>query len=414
MNITVYSHYFHPEIGAPSARISELARQWINQGNSVQVVTGFPNHPGGKIYPGYTKNTYLYESIDGIDVHRHWTYITPNEGVIKRTLGHISFLPSALFISNRKLQKPDIVIGTSPTLFAAHAAAKTGKRRDVPFIMEVRDLWPAIFVELGILKNKYLIRALERWEMSLYRKASRIVTVTEAFRHNLIERGISPEKIVTIPNGADIDFWTPIKISNELRHKLNIDGKFIVLYIGAHGISHALIKIIDSAEKLKEEKNILFLFVGEGAEKKKLIEYANSKGLENIRFHEPVDKNTVKEFYDLADVCLVPLRNIPLFDSFIPSKMFEIMAMEKPIIGSVRGEPADILKKSQGALVVEPENSTQISEAIYTLYKDRSIGIEIGKKGHEFVKRFYSRTVLAEKYTKVLSVTIKNYNNNRP
>jgi glycosyltransferase involved in cell wall biosynthesis len=409
MNIIIYSHYFHPEIGAPSARISELARHWIMQRNSVQVVTCFPNHPGGKLYPGYTKGMYLRESLDGIEIHRHWTYITPNEGVLRRTLGHASYLPSALIVSNRRIKKPDIIIGTSPTLFAAQAASSIGRRLRVPFVMEVRDLWPAIFVELGILKNKYLIRILEKWEMNLYRKATSIVTVTEAFRNNLIERGLSPDKIVTIPNGADVEFWSPINHSNDLRNELNIHGKFVVLYMGAHGISHALIKIIDSAERLRSENDILFLFVGEGAEKRKLIEYARSRRLNNIRFHDPVDKNSVKEFYDIADVCLVPLRNIPLFDTFIPSKLFEILAMEKPIIGSLRGEPADILKKSGSALVVEPENSKEIAEAIHTLYNNRSMGLEMGKKGREFVKRFYSRSELSKKYLKVLSDSIDKY-----
>jgi glycosyltransferase involved in cell wall biosynthesis len=412
MNIAVYSHYFHPEIGAPSARIYDLSRQWINNGNSVQVITCFPNHPGGRLYTGYTKARYMYESIDGIDVHRHWTYITRNEGVMKRTLGHLSFLPFALYISNRKIQNPDVVVGTSPTLFAAQAASSTGGRRRVPFVMEIRDLWPAIFVELGVLKNKKLIRTLERWEMNLYGKATTIVTVTEAFRQNLIERGISSEKVITIPNGADVEFWSPSEAMSDLRDKLNLDGKFVVLYIGAHGISHALIKIIDCAEILKTEKNISFLFVGEGAEKRHLIEYAQTKGLNNIQFLDPVKKNEVKEYYELADVCLVPLRDIPLFDNFIPSKMFEIMAMEKPIIGSVRGESADILKKSEGALVVEPENSIQISDAIDTLYKNPLMGPEMGKKGREFVKRYYSRAVLSKKYLKVLSDSIHNYIDN--
>lgn len=409
MNITLYTHYFHPEIGAPSARMYDLSRQWINRGHSVQAVTCFPNHPGGKIYPGYAKNKYYHEIIDRIHVHRHWTYITPNEGVLKKALGHISYLPSALLISNRNIDKPDIVVGTSPTLFAAQAASITGSRKRIPFIMEVRDLWPAIFVELGIITNKYLIRALERWEMRLYRKAAAIVTVTEAFRKNIIDRGIPSEKVFTIPNGADVDYWSPVEDTNELRNKLNVKDKFVVLYIGAHGISHALRKIIDSAEKLKDNENIQFLFVGDGAEKKQLMEYANSKSLGNIRFHEPVDKNTVKKFYSLADVCLVPLRNISLFNTFIPSKMFEIMAMEKPIIGSVRGESADILDKSNAALVVEPENCTEIAKAVRYLYENKSIGEEMGKNGREYVTNHYSRSALAERYMTVLTEAQKRY-----
>src|SRR5438874_359517 len=167
MNIAYYSHYFTPEIGAPSARIYDLARQWLETGNQVQVVTCFPNHPTGRLYPGYQHQWYLHESLDGIEVHRHWTYVTPNKGFVKKTLGHLSYVPAARFISGRHIASPEVVIGTSPTLFAAMAAAGFARRRKIPFIMEVRDLWPAIFVELGIIRNPSLIRCLERWEMGL-------------------------------------------------------------------------------------------------------------------------------------------------------------------------------------------------------------------------------------------------------
>ena len=167
MNIAYYSHYFAPEIGAPSARIYDLARQWLSFGHRVEVVTCFPNHPLGKMYPGYSSRPYMRENLDGIVAHRHWTYVTPNEGFIRKTLGHVSYLPSAFLLSTRRLQEPDVVIGTSPTFFAAMAAAAAGVRRRIPFIMEVRDLWPAVMVELGVLRNRLMIRALERLEMSL-------------------------------------------------------------------------------------------------------------------------------------------------------------------------------------------------------------------------------------------------------
>src|SRR5215216_1489926 len=185
MNIAYYSHYFMPEIGAPSARIYDLSRQWLALGHTVQVVTCFPNHPLGKLYSGYKSGIYMREEIDGIDVHRHWTYITPNKGFVKKTVGHISYLPSARLLSNRRLVKPDVAIGTSPTFFAAMAARSIAKVRRIPFIMEVRDLWPAIFVELGVLRNPRLIRLLEKWELALYGQATKVVTVTEAFRRNL-------------------------------------------------------------------------------------------------------------------------------------------------------------------------------------------------------------------------------------
>lgn len=413
MNIAYYSHYFAPEIGAPSARIYDLARQWLSFGHRVEVVTCFPNHPLGKLYPGYTSRPYVRETLEGIDVHRHWTYVTPNEGFVKKTLGHVSYLPSAFLLSTRRLQQPDVVIGTSPTFFAAMAAAAAGMRRRIPFIMEVRDLWPAVIVELGMLRNRQMIRALEWLEMSLYHRARRVVTVTEAFRRDLIDRGIPARKVFTIPNGADVDFWQPTEPTLELRRRLGLEDRFVVLYIGAHGISHALSRLLESAGRLQEHPQIQFVFVGEGAEKEQLVRQAREAGLKNAQFLDSVAKEGVKEFYALADVCLVPLRDIPLFDTFIPSKMFEIMAMSKPIVGSLRGEAADILRRSGGGIVVEPEDSSAIAGAILRLYHQREQALEMGRRGREFVVENYSRRLLAARYMKIMEEAVDEYRGER-
>lgn len=409
MNIVYYSHYFTPEIGAPSARIYDLSKEWIGSGHSVQVVTCFPNHPSGRLYPGYHQTMYMEEGLDGIRVHRHWTFITPNKGFIKKTIGHVSYLPSAILLSNPRLKPFDVAIASSPTFFAALAGVSAGKRYKVPFIMEIRDLWPAIFVDLGVIRNRRVVSWLEKLEMFLYRQATSIVTVTEAFRNNLIERGIPPRKIFTIPNGADVKFWSPIDDPADLRQSLGLKDSFVVLYIGAHGISHALGRILDSAVQLKNQENMHFLFVGEGAEKAELVRRANELRLKNVLFHEPVNKEGVRRFYTLADICLVPLRNIPLFDSFIPSKMFEIMAMERPIVGSVRGEAADILRRSKSALVVEPENPKAIAESILYLYHHGKKRRAMGQEGRKFVAENYSRRSTANKYLEVLSEAVDVY-----
>lgn len=413
MNIAYYSHYFVPEIGAPSARIADMSQQWIKMGHRVQVVTCFPNHPMGKLYPGYSSRLYLCENWKGIDVHRHWTYITPNKGFIKKTLGHVSYLPSALLLSNTHMSVPDVAVGTSPTFFAAMAAAGFAMRHRLPFIMEVRDLWPAIFVELGVLRNPRLIRWLERLEFFLYRRATRIVTVTEAFRRNLIGRGVPQEKVFTIPNGADIDFWKPQEPSKRLRKHLDLENSFVVLYIGAHGISHALGRILESANLLREYPQIRFLFIGEGADKEQLVRQAQQLRLKNVTFLNSVKRDKVLEFYALADVCLVPLKNISLFETFIPSKMFEIMAMARPIIGSLNGEAADILRRSGGAIVVEPEDTRAIADSILYLIGHREQARAMGQRGRAFVTDHYSRRTLAGAYIAVMKETVAEYRGTR-
>jgi glycosyltransferase involved in cell wall biosynthesis len=409
MNIACFSHYFSPEIGAPSARIQELAREWLKQGHGVQVVTCFPNHPAGTIYPGYDARLYLREEMDGIVVHRHWSYITPNKGIVRRSLGHASFFPAALLISNRRMTRPDVAIGTSPTFFAAMAASRLARKHGIPFVMEVRDLWPAVFVELGIVRSRRLIRLLERWEMSLYRRASTIVTVTEAFRRDLIRRGIPAGKVHTVYNGADVQYWKPMEAPDDLREQLGLSGHFVVLYLGAHGLSQALCRILESARLLEADRDVQFLFVGDGAEKQSLVRQADTSRLRNVRFIDPVGKDEARRFYALANVSLVPLKDIPLFDSFIPSKMYEIMAMERPTIGSVRGEAAEILKRSEGAVVVAPEDSQAIAGAIRSLKQNPERARRMGRQARRFVVEHFSRRTLALDYSRILADSVSAF-----
>lgn len=409
MNIAWYSHYFSPEVGAPSARINDLSRCFINRGHSVNVNTCYPNHPKGVLYQGYHHGLYMAERISEIDVSRYWSYIAPNKGIVKKLTGHVSFMASAIAQSHRNPIRSDVVIGTSPTFFAAMGAATRGFRCKIPFIMEVRDLWPAIFVELGVLKNPFLIRMLEMLELWLYRKATRVVTVTESFRKDLINRGVAPDKVVNIPNGADVDFWQPMDSTSFMRSKLGLENKFVILYIGAHGISHALTRILECAKELKDTSDIHFLFVGDGAEKPELIEYSQRQQLKNVSFHGSVGKEQVRSFYALSDICLVPLRNIPLFDSFIPSKMFEVMAMARPIVASLKGESAGIVEKSGGGLVTEPENVAEIKRSILHLYYNRQLCADLGKKGRQFVCENYSRQALADKYLRTIEGAIEAY-----
>lgn len=403
MRIAVYSHYYRPEIGAPSARIGDLASAWLPGGHDVHVATCFPNHPNGLLYPGYQGGWYRRERIDGVEVHRSWSYITPNKGILRKTLGHASLWASSRLTSTRRMPRPDCVIGTSPTFFAAMAARACARRHRVPFVMEVRDLWPAIFVDLGVIRNRTIIRLLERWELSLYRSAARIVTVTESFRDHLIARGVAPDKVVTITNGADTDYWRPDpEGAARLRSELGLGDAFVVLYVGAHGISQGLAAHLRAAARLAGDPRVQFVFVGEGADKPKLTAEAQRQGFGNVRFLDPVDKARVRAFYSLGDLCLVPLRDVPLFDTFIPSKMFEIMSAGRPVLGSVRGEAARILERSGAARVVPPEDDAALARAIGELAAQPVELAEMSRRGRAYVEAHYSRRELARRYLEVL------------
>ncbi len=410
MKINLICHYYPPEIGAPQARLSEMAGEWVKQGHYVTVLTGFPNHPTGVIPSEYRGKIFMEEAVNGIRIWRHWLYATPNEGLFKKTFAHLSFMTTIILFSLFRGKRPDVFIVSSPNFFSVISAYIISRVRRVPYIFEVRDLWPGIFIELGILKNRSLIRLFELIEMFLYRKSAEVVPVTNGFADDMIRRGIPPNKIEVITNGVDLDRYQANHGNADLRARIGLsEDKFVILYIGAHGISHGLPKVLDAAKSLHTEKDVHFLFVGEGAVKSNLVELARSKSLKNVTFLPGQPREKVVEFYHLSDVCLVPLRDVTGLSTFIPSKMFEIMACAKPIIAPLRGESADILTKSGAALVIPPENPAELVWAIKILKNNPQQCGQLGKNGRIFVEKNYDRKMLARKYLTVMDKVINNH-----
>jgi len=404
MKILIISHYYPPEPGAPQARISEMAKVWKDAGCEVIVYTCFPNHPTGIIPDKYKGKLFSREDIDGIKVLRHWVFASVNKGIIKKTCSHLSFMLSVVLLSLLRDKKPDIIVVTSPTFFSVISAYLFSIIRRVPFIFEVRDLWPGIFVELNVLKNRALIKILETIELYLYRKAIRVITVTEGFKTNIASRGIPSEKIKVITNGVDLNRFSSGEKNINLIRNLDVNPEsFIVLYAGAHGISHALSSVLHAALICQnKDENIHFLFVGEGAEKDKLIVLKNKLKLKNVTFQGAITKDLMKDLYCSVDICLVPLRNISGFKTFIPSKMFEIMACQKPIIASLFGEAQTILENSKGAVITSPEDHQELSNAILDLYGNHDKMREMGEHGALFVRNNYDRENLAKKYLEII------------
>lgn len=398
LNIAVLTQYYPPEIGAPQARMAEHAEQWVKDGHSVTAITCMPNHPTGTIPKEYQDLTYKEETMNGVLVVRCQTYATPNKGFFKRTLNHIVFMCMSVIQGRKHIKGKDVIVATSPTFFTVISAYVLSKMYDVPFVFEVRDLWPGIFKDLGIIKNERVLSLLEKMELFLYRKARFIVTVTDSFVDHIHSRGIPKEKIVTITNGVNLNEYFPREKSHALIEKLNLNNKFVVLYIGTHGISQGLSSLVDAAKLCQDEPNIHFLFVGEGADKDNVRNKAKALELTNVTFLPGQPKENVVEFYSIMDVSFVPLRDIELFKSFIPSKIFEMLAMNKPMIGALAGESARILNESHSAVVCTPENSQEIAAAVKTLCNDKSLYSKLEEKGYLFVKEHYSREHLAKKY----------------
>ena len=407
MKIAYICQYFVPEPSAPSARISELAQEWVTDGHEVTVLTGMPNHPNGIVLDEYRGKIIADEKIADVNVLRSWLYATPNEGILRKTLSHLSFMISTVMLRLPRLNKIDVIIVSSPTFLSAFAGLFMSKIRRVPFVFEVRDLWPAVFVDLGILSNVFLIRVLESWEMFLYTQAALVITVTKSFRNKLIERGLPAEKIVVVSNGAAVNRFNPGDKKDDLCSDLGISGKFVVSYIGAHGISQGVATIMEAATTLKYRDDIVFMLVGDGAMKKDMVTIKNDYNLQNVVMLAAQSKERIPDLYRASDVCIVPLRDIPLFDSFVPSKMFEIMSCGIPIIGSVNGEAREILELSGSAMIISPESVSALAGSILWMVENPQKRKMMGISGRTFVCEHYDRTTLAKKYVGHLKRILK-------
>jgi glycosyltransferase involved in cell wall biosynthesis len=404
--ILMVTHYFPPEAGAPQARLSALATAWAAAGDEVTVLTGMPNHPTGVLPPEYRRAIRRRERRDGYRVVRTWLYATPNEGVARKTLSHLSFMISSVLLGGLACGPADTVVVSSPTFFSIGSAWLLARLKRARLIIEVRDLWPAIFVELGVLTDRRLIGLLERLELAAYAAADQVVVVSDGFRANLIGRGVPAHKVHTIRNGVSLSRFRPATEEDspareEARAGLGArPGDCLVVYAGTHGISHALPAVADAAALLGGQA-IRVAFVGDGADKPRLGRRVAELGLANVTLAPAVPPGQVPELLAAADVCLVTLRDVPLFATFIPSKMFEYLAAAKPVIGAVTGESAQILREA-GAVVVPPEDSEALARAISELAADPARRLAMGRQGRAYVERFFDRTELAKEYRKIL------------
>jgi glycosyltransferase involved in cell wall biosynthesis len=403
VKILIVTHYFPPETGAPQARLSGLAAAWAAGGDEVTVLTGMPNHPTGVIPPPYRGAIRRRERRDGYRVLRTWLYATPNEGVARKTLSHLSFMVSGVLLGARASGPADVVVVSSPTFFSIGAGAVLAWLKRARLVVEIRDLWPAIFADLGVLTSRPLIRLLERLELAAYAAAGTVVVVSDGFRANLIGRGVPAGKVHTIRNGADPGEFDPgAPADSGLRAGLGAGpGDCLVLYAGTHGISQGLTSVADAADRLDSEPGIRFAFVGEGADKARLRQRVAERGAGHVTLRPGVPHEQVPALLAAADICLVPLRDVPLFSSFIPSKMFECLAAGKPVVGALAGEAAQILREA-GACVVPPGDSAALAEAVRTLAADPGRRQEMGRQGRCYVEKHFDRGVLARHYRKLL------------
>ena len=370
MNILLLTENFPPETNAAATRLHEKACYWVRWGHSVTVVTNAPNFPDGVLFDGYRNRWRQTEVMDGIRVVRVKTYIAPNRGVLRRSLDFLSFGCTGL--AGALLEpRPDVVIGNSPQLFVAAAARGVCALRRVPFVLELADLWPASIVAVGAMRHPLPLKLLEMLEMHLYRRAAAIVALTEGIRDDLIARDIPEEKIAVVRNGADLARYGPRPRDEALAQAWGLGGKFVVGYVGTHGMAHGLVSVLDAAERLRDVPEIAFMFVGAGAEREMLIAEARRRGLGNVVFQPVQPKEKLAPVWSLCDIALAHLKDKPLFAGALPTKMFEAIGMGLPIVlATPEGEASRLLRDIGAGVWVPPEDPAALASAIRSLHAD--------------------------------------------
>lgn len=405
MNILFLTDNFPPEGNAPASRTYEHAVLWVRAGHQVTVITGAPNFPEGKLFEGYKNRWYGVEDMAGIRVVRVKTYITANEGFTKRTLDYMSFMVTS-FIAGLFQKRPDVIVGTSPQFFTVCSAWMLSVFRWRPFVFELRDLWPASIKAVGAMDESRTLRALERLEMFLYRKAAAIVSVTNAFKTELMARGVDGNKIAVVINGVDLSRYRPSDKDAELLREFDLEGKFVVGYIGTHGMAHALHRLLEAADLLRNHEEIVFLLVGGGAERESLLEKAKQMGLSNVRFAPRQSKEKMPAVWSVCDISLIQLKDDPLFKSVIPSKIFESMGMGLPIILSLpEGEASGIIENSRAGVVIPPEQPEKLAETVLGLYEEPEYLAQLARTSAESAKQ-YSRERQARRMLEVLGKVV--------
>lgn len=394
-------------MGAPAARAAELSRHWARMRHEVTVLTGFPNHPTGIVpeeWRSRLRRLHCMEIVDGVRVVRTWLWPLPNRKTHERILNYTSFFVSSA-ISGLTLDRPDVVIGTSPQLLCALSGWWLAWWKRVPFVFEVRDLWPESLAAVGTAgEGTWLHRVLGAVAGFLYRRADHLVVVAPAFADHLIRYwNVPAAKISVVENGVETQLFRPERAATDARKQLGLEGRFLICYIGTMGDAHGLQTLIAAAEELQMAlPSAMFLLIGEGAEKQRIVKLAAERGLTNIRFLAQQPREQIPVYVSAADVCLVMLKKSALFRTVIPTKLLEYMACERPSIVAVDGQARQIIEEAGAGVFVEPENSEALVKAILDLAGAPARRRQMGVRGREYIVKNFSREKTARDYVSVL------------
>src|ERR1700680_413196 len=376
-------------MGAPAARVAELSRHWAQDRHEITVLTGFPNHPTGIVPPEYRREFRRFvarEKTNGVNVIRTWLLPFPNRRTYERILNYTSFCLSAA-ATGLFIERPDVIIASSPQLLVGLSGWWLARCKRSRLIFEVRDLWPESLAAVGVGSTESLVyRSLARIAGFLYRNSDHIVVVTSAFKEYLVQHWqVAAEKISVVENGVEADLFSP-RTESSLRTELGAEGKFVVSYIGTMGNAHGLQTLVEAAAQLQNSvPRILFLLVGEGAEKAELVSLVRSRGLSNLRFVHQQSREKIPAYICASDACVVLLKKNDIFKTVIPSKMLEFMSCARPVILGVEGQAREILEEAQAGISIEPESPSELAPAVMRLAEDEPLRETLGRNGRRHI-----------------------------
>jgi colanic acid biosynthesis glycosyl transferase WcaI len=385
MKILFLTQYFPPEVGAAQTRLQSMVEELRDLGHSVEVVTAFPNYPHGRIATAYRGSFYRHEISSGVDIHRVWLFPAMGSGLL-RMLGFLSFSLTSLWGLFRA-NTPDYLFVESPPPMLALPAFIYSRIRGVPFILNIADLWLDTVQEFGLLKKGWLANLLFRLEKCSFDKAAYVNAVTDGNYEILLrKKGVPADKLLYLPNGVNTRKFQPQPADGSLISKLALPDKKIILYAGTLGAAHGLTSVLEAAKLLENEADIHFLFLGDGSARKDLQKMQVEMGLRNVSFRDPVPVEDVPTYYSIATCGLASLRNVPIFESARPSKVFPAMACGKPLIFAGSGEMARLLRSANAGLVIPSETPRALADAVLRLARDSEFATQLGANGRRFVE----------------------------
>ncbi|MFT7613055.1 MAG: glycosyltransferase involved in cell wall biosynthesis [Parvicellaceae bacterium] len=399
-SLLILTQYFPPEVGAPQNRLFELAIRLQKAGIEVTVLTAMPNYPKGEIHPEYLGKKYHYEVMDGLKVHRSSIYVTKSKSIPKRLRNYFSFVHSSYRVGKTKLEESyDFLLCESPPLFLAKTAVKLANKKKAKFIFNVSDLWPESAEKLGLVTNKFFLKLAQNLEEKTYEKADLITGQTQGISENISTR-FPHKKVYWLPNGVDLEYYNPSLFNDGDWRKENKFKEEDVLFFYGGIIGHAqrLEVILQAASKVVNP-NIQFILMGAGPEKIDLLALKEQNNLKNVHFFEPVTKLIMPSVLSAVDISLIPLRKLDLFKGAIPSKIFESLAMEIPILLGVDGEARELfIDEGKCGYYFEPENVDQLVEQAERMGSNSENLKVLGQNGRAFADLKFNRNKIAEDF----------------